>query len=122
MLGPDTTITLDFALARIKTVIDRLIVYPENMMRNLEALGGVIHSQQVLLALTQAGVSRETAYGAVQEAAIKAVEGGTSFLDLLKNDARVANAINEPDLQNLFSLGYHTKNIDVIFSRVFLED
>jgi len=119
MFGPDATVTLDFALARLTSVIDRLVVYPENMQRNLDALGGVIHSQRVLLALTQSGVSREDAYAAVQESAMNAVDESGSFLDLLKQDSRVTHALGEDELEALFDLGYHTKHVDTIFARVF---
>ena len=95
MFGPDATVTLDFALARLTSVVDRLVVYPENMQRNLDALGGVIHSQRVLLALTQSGVSREDAYAAVQDSAMKAVDESGSFLNLLKQDSRVTEALGE---------------------------
>ena len=121
MIGPDATVTLDFALARLTSVVDRLIVYPENMRRNLEALGGVIHSQRVLLALTQADVSREDAYAAVQDNAMKAVESGTGFLELLKRDERVTDALSDGELEALFDVGYHTKHVDTIFKRVFGE-
>ena len=119
MFGPDATVTLDFALARLTSVIDRLVVYPENMQRNLDALGGVIHSQRVLLALTQSGVSREDAYAAVQESAMNAVDESGSFLDLLKQDSRVTQALGKDELEALFDLGYHTKHVDTIFARVF---
>ena len=121
MIGPDATVTLDFALARLTSVVDRLIVHPENMRRNLEALGGVIHSQRVLLALTQADVSREDAYAAVQDNAMKAVESGTGFLEFLKRDERVTNALSDGELEALFDVGYHTKHVDTIFKRVFGE-
>ncbi|MCE2492229.1 MAG: adenylosuccinate lyase [Alphaproteobacteria bacterium] len=121
MIGPDATVTLDFALARLTSVVDRLIVHPENMRRNLEALGGVIHSQRVLLALTQADVSREDAYAAVQDNAMKAVESGTGFLELLKRDKRVTDALSDGELEALFDVGYHTKHVDTIFKRVFEE-
>ncbi|MCY4498562.1 MAG: adenylosuccinate lyase [Rhodospirillaceae bacterium] len=121
MIGPDATVTLDFALARLTSVVDRLIVHPENMRRNLEALGGVIHSQRVLLALTQADVSREDAYAAVQDNAMKAVESGTGFLELLKRDKRVTDALSDGELKALFDVGYHTKHVDTIFKRVFEE-
>ncbi len=121
MIGPDATVTLDFALARLTSVVDRLIVHPENMRRNLEALGGVIHSQRVLLALTQADVSREDAYAAVQDNAMKAVESGTGFLELLKRDKRVTDALSDGELEALFDVGHHTKHVDTIFKRVFGE-
>jgi adenylosuccinate lyase len=121
MFGPDATVTLDFALARLTSVIDQLVIYPENMQRNLDALGGVIHSQRVLLALTQSGVSREDAYAAVQERAMKAVDESGSFLDLLKQDSRVTDALGEAELEALFDLSHHTKHVDTIFARVFGE-
>ena len=119
VFAPDATIALDFALARLTSVIDRLVVYPKNMQRNLDTLGGVIHSQRVLLALTQAGVSREDAYAAVQENTMNVLDEGGSFLELLKADSRVTDALSEAELQALFDLGYHTKHVDTIFARVF---
>jgi adenylosuccinate lyase len=119
MFGPDATVTLDFALTRLTSVIDRLVIYPENMKRNLNALGGVIHSQRVLLALTQAGISREEAYATVQDNAMKAVDGTASFFDLLKKDWRVTKTLNISELEALFDLAYHTKHVDMIFNRVF---
>ncbi len=121
MIGPDATITLDFALARLAGVIDKLIVYPENMMRNLDRLGGLIHSQRVLLALTQAGVSREDAYSIVQRHAMRAWRGEGEFLKLLKADKAVAKFLPAKELEALFDLGYHLKQVDAIFERVFGE-
>ena len=120
-IGPDATITLDFALARLTGVIDKLLVYPERMQKNLDKMGGLVHSQRVLLALTQAGVSRETAYGLVQRNAMKVWEsdGALSLLDLLKADADVAKALSASELEEKFDLGYHFRQIDTIFDRVF---
>lgn len=119
MIGPDSTITLDFALSRLTGVIDKLLVYPENMQRNLDQLGGLVHSQRVLLALTQAGVSREDAYRLVQRNAMPVWRGEGQFLDLLKKDTEVSNALSAKDLESLFDLGYHLKHVDTIFTRVF---
>jgi len=121
MIGPDATITLDFALARLAGVIDKLIVYPENMLRNLDRLGGLIHSQRVLLALTQKGVSREDAYAIVQRNAMRAWRGDGEFLALLKADKDVAKALSAKKLEALFDLGFHLKQVDAIFARVFGE-
>jgi adenylosuccinate lyase len=119
MIGPDATITLDFALARLADVIDKLLVYPEAMRRNLDRLGGLIHSQRVLLALTQKGVSREDAYALVQRNAMPVWRGEGEFLALLKADKDVANALSAAELESLFDLGYHLKQVDTIFARVF---
>ena len=116
-IGPDATVHLDFALHRLAGVIERLNVYPENMARNLDRLGGLVFSQRVMLALTQAGVSREDAYAAVQENAMKVWRGEGRFLDFLKADPRVTLA--EGELEALFDLGYHTKHVDAVFARVF---
>ena len=121
MIGPDTTVTLDFALHRLAGVIEKLLVYPEAMERNLNQLGGLIHSQRVLLALTQAGMSREDAYKAVQRNAMKVWQEGADFLTELKADAQVAEAIAATDLERCFDLSYHTKQVDLIFARVFGE-
>ncbi len=119
MIGPDATVTLDFALNRLAGVIDKLIVYPENMRANLDKLGGLIHSQRVLLALTQAGVSREDSYSFVQRNAMPVWRGEGDFLELLKADADVSAALSASELEALFDLGYHTKHVDTIFARVF---
>jgi adenylosuccinate lyase len=119
MIAPDATITLDFALSRLANVIDKLIVYPANMKKNLERLGGLIHSQRVLLALTQKGVSREDAYSFVQRNAMPVWRGEGEFLTLLKADKDVSKALTGEELEELFDLGYHLKNVDVIFERVF---
>jgi adenylosuccinate lyase len=119
MIGPDATITLDFALARLTALIDKLVVYPETMRRNLDRLGGLIHSQRVLLALTQAGVSREDAYAIVQRHAMRAWRGEGEFLKLLQADNAVAKVLDAKELKALFDLGYHLKQVDAIFDRVF---
>jgi adenylosuccinate lyase len=121
-IGPDTTVHLDFALARLTTVIDGLVVYPDAMQRNLDRLGGLIHSQRVLLALTQKGASREDAYGLVQRNAMPVWRGEGQFLDLLKADADVTALLAPADLEALFDLAYHLKHVDTIFARVFGED
>jgi adenylosuccinate lyase len=120
-IGPDATITLDFALARLTGVIDKLLIYPERMQKNLDKMGGLVHSQRVLLALTQAGVSREDAYRLVQRNAMKVWEsdGQLSLLALLKADAEVIAALSVEELEDKFDLGYHLKHVDTIFARVF---
>lgn len=117
MIGPDATITLDFALVRLTNVIENLLVYPERMQANLDKLGGLVHSQRVLLALTQAGVSREDAYRLVQRNAMPVWRGEGQFLDLLKADEEVV--LSDSELEELFDLGYHFKHVDTIFDRVF---
>jgi adenylosuccinate lyase len=118
-IGPDATIHLDFALKRLTGVIDKLLVYPENMQRNLDRLGGLVHSQRVLLALTQKGMSREESYAAVQRNAMPVWRGEGNFLDLLKKDKDVSALLSDAELESLFDLGYHTKHADTIFRRVF---
>ncbi len=120
-IGPDATITLDFALGRLTGVIDKLLVYPARMQKNLDRMGGLVHSQRVLLALTQAGVSREDAYRLVQRNAMKVWEsdGALSLLDLLKADAEVTAALSPETLEEKFDLDYHFKHVDTIFDRVF---
>ncbi len=119
MIGPDATITLDFALARLTGVVDKLVIYPETMRKNLDRLGGLIHSQRVLLALTQKGVSREDAYSLVQRNAMPVWRGEGDFLTLLKADKDVAKALNPQELEAQFDLDYHRKHVDAIFARVF---
>ena len=119
MIGPDATITLDFALVRLTNVVENLVVYPDRMQANLDKLGGLVHSQRVLLALTQAGVSREDAYRLVQRNAMPVWRGEGQFLDLLKADKEVV--LSDEDLEALFDLGYHFKHVDTIFNRVFGE-
>ncbi|MEO7655389.1 MAG: adenylosuccinate lyase [Sphingomicrobium sp.] len=120
-IGPDACITLDFALTRLTSVIDKLLVYPERMLKNLNRMGGLIHSQRVLLALTQAGLSREDSYALVQRNAMKVWEsdGALSLLELLKSDPNVAAKLGDDDLERLFDLEHHFSQIDTIFERVF---
>ena len=118
-IAPDATIHLDFALKRLTGVIDKLLVYPENMQRNLDRLGGLVHSQRVLLALTQKGMSREESYAAVQRNAMPVWRGEGNFLDLLKKDKDVSALLSAQELESLFDLGYHTRHVDTIFRRVF---
>ena len=119
MIAPDATVTLDFALARLAGVVDKLVVYPERMKQNLERGGGLVHSQQVLLALTQKGMSREGAYRAVQRNAMRAFRGEGSFLEFLKADAEVSAALPAAELEPLFDVAAHLRNVDTIFARVF---
>jgi adenylosuccinate lyase len=119
MIGPDATVTLDFALARLTGVIEGLIVYPERMKANMDRLGGLIHSQRVLLALTNAGVSREDAYRLVQRNAMKVWQDNKDFLTELLSDPNVRSALPEKTIRDQFDLGYHTKHVDDIFARVF---
>ena len=120
-IGPDATITLDFALARLTGVVDKLLIYPARMQKNLDKMGGLVHSQRVLLALTQAGVSREDSYLLVQRNAMKVWEsdGELSLLELLKADADVTAALSPQQIEEKFDLGYHLKHVDTIFARVF---
>jgi adenylosuccinate lyase len=121
MIAPDATVTLDFALARLTGVIDKLVVYPERMQKNLDRMGGLVHSQRVLLALTQAGAAREDAYRLVQRNAMKVwdSDGQLSLLELLKADAEVSSLVPADKLEESFDLGYHLKHVDTIFQRVF---
>ena len=119
MIGPDATVTLDFALARTAQVVDKLVVYPERMRTNLDSQGGLYNSQRVLLALTQKGMSREDAYACVQRNAMKSWEKGKDFAALLKADKKVAAHLDGAEIDALFDLGYHLKQIDTIFKRVF---
>jgi adenylosuccinate lyase len=121
MIGPDATVTLDFALHRLAGLIERLVVYPETMQKNLDRLGGLIHSQRVLLALTQKGAPREDAYRLVQGNAMMVWQGGSDFLSLLKADPEVRKYLSEAELAANFDLGYHLKGVDTIFKRVFGE-
>src|ERR671921_645626 len=123
-IGPDATITLDFALARLTSVVDKLVVYPGRMQKNLDRMGGLVHSQRVLLALTQAGLSREESYSLVQRNAMKVWEsdGTLSLLELLKQDAAVTDRIPAPQLEALFDLDFHLRKVDRIFARVFGPD
>jgi len=119
MIGPDATVTLDFVLARLTSIVDKLIVYPDNMKKNLERLGGLIHSQRVLIALTQKGVAREDAYRLVQRNAMRVWQGEGDFLTFLKADPDVRKHLSEAELEENFDLGYHLKHVDTIFQRVF---
>jgi adenylosuccinate lyase len=118
-IGPDATITLDFALARMTGVIDKLLVYPKRMQENLDKTHGLVHSQRVLLALTQAGLAREDSYRLVQKNAMRAWNGEGNLLDLLKADPEVAKALSRTQLEAMFDLGYHLKQVETIFARVF---
>lgn len=121
-IGPDATITLDFALGRLTGVIEKLLVYPARMQKNLDRMGGLVHSQRVLLALTQAGISREDSYRIVQRNAMKVWEsdGAESLMELLKADADVAAKMSPTEIEERFNLDYHFKHIDTIFDRVFV--
>jgi adenylosuccinate lyase len=118
-IGPDATITLDFALARMTGVIEKLVVYPEKMQANLDLTRGLVHSQRVMLALTQAGLAREDSYRLVQKNAMRAWNKEGDLLDLLKADPEVSKALTTAQLEDMFDLGYHLKRVDVIFQRVF---
>jgi adenylosuccinate lyase len=118
-IGPDATVTLDFALARLTGVIDKLLVYPQNMAANLDKFRGLVHSQRVLLALTQKGVSREDSYRLVQRNAMKVWNHGADFMAELKADPEVSAALSDAEIEEKFDLGYHTKHVDTIFARVF---
>ncbi|WP_395619407.1 adenylosuccinate lyase [Sphingorhabdus sp.] len=120
-IGPDATITLDFALGRLTGVVDKLLIYPERMQKNLDRMGGLVHSQRVLLALTQAGISREDSYRIVQRNAMKVWEsdGAESLMELLKSDADVTAKMSASEIEDRFNLDYHFKHIDTIFERVF---
>ena len=124
MMAPDATITLDFALHRLNNVIQNLLIYPDTMLSNLEKLGGLVHSQQLLLALTQKGASRENAYEMVQSNAMKVWETPEHkrknvYKDLLKKDSEVSEFLNEKEIDNLFNLDQHFVHVDTIFDRVF---
>ncbi len=120
-IGPDATITLDFALARLTGVVDKLVIYPERMQANMDRMGGLIHSQRVLLALTQAGLTRDESYRLVQRNAMKVWEsdGKLSLMDLLKADPEVSAALSEEEIEERFNLDYHFKHVDTVFERVF---
>jgi adenylosuccinate lyase len=118
-IAPDATVHLDFALQRLGMVMENLVIYPENMQKNLDRLGGLVHSQRVLLALTQKGMSREDSYSAVQRNAMKVWRGEGNFLDFLAADEDVGKFFTRAELEPFFSMDYHTKHVDTIFSRVF---
>jgi len=119
MIGPDATVTLDFALNRLSGIIDKLVVYPDNMRKNLDRLGGLVHSQRVLIALTQKGMAREDAYRLVQKHAMQVWQGKGDFLTLLKADPEVGAKLKPAEIEANFDLGYHLKHVDTIFERVF---
>jgi adenylosuccinate lyase len=119
MIAPDATVTLDFALNRLASLIDKLLIYPENMQKNLDRLGGLVHSQRLLMALTQKGASREDAYKLVQRNAMPVWRGGGDFQTLLKKDADVKKYLNDAEISEQFDLRYHFKHVDTIFKRVF---
>jgi adenylosuccinate lyase len=119
VFGPDATIALDFALQRLASVVEALVIYPESMQANLDQLGGLVHSQQLLLALTQAGVSREAAYSMVQRNAMESWKTGANYRDLLKGDAEVVGSLGEDGIDALFDLDQHFRHVDTIFARVF---
>ena len=119
MFAPDATIALDFAITRMTNVIDNLLVYPDRMRENMNKLKGLVNSQQVLLKLTQSGISREDAYSIVQDIAMHVWNEKGSFLSLLKSNDLIKNKLNEKEINELFEEDYHTKNVDYIFNRVF---
>ena len=119
MIGPDATVTLDFALNRLAGLIDKLLVYPANMQKNLDRLGGLVHSQRILMELTQKGASREDAYKLVQRNAMPVWRGEGDFRTLLKQDADVKKYLSDAEIDERFDLGYHLKHVDTIFKRVF---
>ncbi len=119
IIGPDATVTLDFALNRLAGIVDKLIVYPDNMRKNLDRLGGLVHSQRVLLALAQKGLAREDAYRLVQRSAMKVWAGGGDFLALLTADPDVRKHLSEAELKANFDLDFHMAQVDTIFARVF---
>jgi len=121
MIGPDATVTLDFALTRLAGLIEKLLIYPANMQKNLDRLGGLVHSQRLLIALTQKGASREDAYKYVQRNAMPVWRGEGDFLSLLKKDPDVKKYLTDADIEEQFDLGYHFKHVDTIFKRVFGE-
>ncbi len=119
MIAPDATVTLDFALARLASVIDTLVVYPDRMGANLDRLGGLVHSERVMLALTEKGISREAAYAAVQKNAMEAWAGKGDFLTMLRQDPTVAGALSTSEIESLFDLAHHLRHVDEVFHRVF---
>jgi adenylosuccinate lyase len=119
MIAPDATVTLDFALNRLAGLIDKLLIYPENMKKNMDRLGGLIHSQRLLIALTQKGASREDAYKLVQRNAMPVWRGEGDFQTLLKKDTDVKKYLTDAEISEQFDLGYHLKHVDTIFKRVF---
>ena len=120
-IAPDATVHLDFALRRMASVVERLVIYPENMLKNLDRLGGLVHSQRVMLALTQKGMAREAAYTQVQTNAMKVWRGEGKFIELLQSDPEIRAHLGESEINDLFDLGYHFKNVDHVFDRVFTD-
>jgi adenylosuccinate lyase len=118
-IAPDATVHLDFALRRLASLMERLNIYPDNMQKNLDRLGGLVFSQRVMLELTQKGMSREDAYAAVQRNAMKVWRGEGRFIDFLKSDPEVRPHLTDAELESLFDLAYHFKHVDTIFARVF---
>lgn len=118
-IAPDACVHLDFALRRLTNVVDNLLIYPENMQKNLDRLGGLVYSQRVMLAMTQKGMSREDSYSAVQRNAMKVWRGEGNFLDFLSADEDVSKFFTRAELEPFFDIGYHTKHVDTIFARVF---
>ena len=121
MIAPDATVTLDFALNRLAGLVEKLLIYPANMMKNLDRLGGLVQSQRLLMALTQKGASREDAYKLVQRNAMPVWRGEGDFQALLKKDAEVRKYLSDADISEQFDLGHHFKHVDTIFKRVFGE-
>jgi adenylosuccinate lyase len=121
MIGPDATVTLDFALGRLAGLVEKLLIYPANMQKNLDRLGGLVHSQRLLIALTQKGASREDSYRLVQRNAMPVWRGEGDFNTLLKQDADVKKYLTDAEIDEQFDLGYHLKHVDTIFRRVFGE-
>jgi adenylosuccinate lyase len=119
MIGPDATVTLDFALNRLAGVVDKLVVYPENMRKNLDRLGGLVHSQRILLALTQKGATRESSYAMVQRNAMRVWRGEGDFLAFLKADPDVKKLLSDAELESHFDMAHHMRHVDTIFARVF---
>ena len=117
-IGPDATVTLDFALNRLNNVIENMIVYPENMMKNLEKFNGLVFSQRVLLSLTQKNISREDSYSMVQRNSMKVWNEEGSFYDLIKADEEISSILSEDEIEDIFDLNYHLRQIETIFSRV----
>ena len=117
-IGPDTTITMDFALNRLTNVIENMVVYPDNMMKNLEKFNGLVFSQRVLLSLTQKNISREESYSMVQRNSMKVWNEEGSFYDLIKADKEIASILSDEEIEDIFDLNYHLKQVETIFKRV----
>jgi adenylosuccinate lyase len=119
MIGPDATATLDFALARLASIVDKLVIYPANMKKNLDRLGGLVHSQRIMIALTQKGVAREDAYRLVQRNAMRVWQGEGEFLSFLAADTDLRAHLSESELAQMFDMDHHFRHVDTIFQRVF---